>query len=238
VCVCVSVLLFAKGWCVMAMIEPKSQDERRVEESQFPTGMYLVQLKEVREIGPSAKFPNGNNRLVFDFEVADGPFKGKRTAYFVGKTIFRDAKTGKESNLVKLGRSMGVSKSETGFDPDTLVGKHFNAMCEQDTATPDGRTWVRAVTPAGAPGAGQPAAKPPAPPLPPGATKSEPAEPADDSRWNVWDADTQSYLVMTGKEVRDFLLGQKMAPSAISVCPEGSQDVKTADLHGFIVAPF
>jgi hypothetical protein len=226
----------------MAMIAPKSQDERRVEESQFPTGMYLVKLAEVREVGPSAKFPNGNHRLVFDFEVADGPYKGKRSAMFVGKSLFRDSKSNKESNLVKLARSMGVVKPEEGFDPDLLVGKFFNAMCEQDASSPDGRTWVRAVTPAGAP-AGQPTAPPapgtkPPPPPPKKPAAAPVPEPADDSKWQLYDDHAGEYLPKTGKEVRAWFYEKKIAPDAVHVCPEGSDVVKPADEYGFSWVPF
>lgn len=203
----------------MAMIEPKAADERRADESRFPTGLYLVRLAEVREVGPSAKFPNGNNRLVFDFEVADGPYKGKRSAIFVGKSVFRDPKTGKESNLVKLARSMGVQNPEKGFDPDTLIHKHFNAMCEQDTSSPEGRTWVRTVIPAGSPAAPTtPAGGPPRPPARPAS--------AEVLYWYAGPDGAGEPVAKNESGIRDLILAAEARPAETLVCRDGTQDWK------------
>ena len=197
----------------MAMIEPKAADERRADESRFPTGLYLVRLAEVREVGPSAKFPNGNNRLVFDFEVIDGPYKGKRSAIFVGKSIFRDPNSGKESNLVKLARSMGVLNPEKGFDPDSLIHKHFNAMCEQDTSSPEGRTWVRSVIPAGGPAPVAPAGGPPRPPRP---------GHGEVRYWYAGPDGAAEPVLKNESEVRDLILTAEAKPADTLICREGT----------------
>jgi hypothetical protein len=129
----------------MAMITPaESKFERDPEEGNFPTGVYNCRLTEVRETGPSANYPNGNPRLIFEFTVDEGPYKGKKTVAFIGKTLHK-SKEGKESNLVKWARLMGVKNAEKGFDPDTLVGKVFQVMCELTDATGDkpARAWAR-----------------------------------------------------------------------------------------------
>jgi hypothetical protein len=77
------------------------------------------------------------------------------------------------------------------------------------------------------------------PPPPPGAVPAgPPTEPADESRWQVWDAHSNSYVLMTGRDVRAYLAAQKMVPSSLSCAPDGTQDVRTADAHGFTGLPF
>ena len=93
---------------------------------------------------------------------------------------------------------------------------------------------VRVYDPAPAAGGG-----PKLPPPPPGATPAgPPPEPTDESRWQVWDAHTSSYVLMTARELRAYMGEQKMVPSSVSCCPDGSQDVRTADAHGFTGLPF
>lgn len=130
----------------MAMISPTEGKsfERDPEEGNFPTGVYLCKLTRVEETGPGAKFPNGNNRLVFEFTVDEGQYKGKTAIAFLGKTLHK-SKDGRESNLVKWARMMGVRDPEKGFDPDTLVGKVFQVTCEYTPGTNGhaGRAWAR-----------------------------------------------------------------------------------------------
>lgn len=130
----------------MAMITPSEgkKFERDPEESNFPTGVYNCKLSRVEETGPSSKYPNGNPRIVFEFTVDDGPYKGKKAVAFIGKTLHK-SKEGRESNLVKWARLMGVQSPENGFDPDTLIGKTFQVMCELTPGTDGkpGRAWAR-----------------------------------------------------------------------------------------------
>lgn len=131
------------------MIDPASQKkfERDPEDANIPTGLYTCELMRVQEIGPSPKFPGGNNRLVFEFAlVAPSPtaLRGKHACAFIGKTLLKN-KEGRESNLVKWARMMGISNPEKGFDPDTLIGRKFNVMVEytEGTGGESGRGWAR-----------------------------------------------------------------------------------------------
>jgi hypothetical protein len=162
----------------MAMIMPTEGKgyDRDPEEGNYPTGMYVCVLTRVDEIDPSAKFPDGNRRLVFEFTLDDPnfpQFKGKKCAAFVGKTVFKSPKDGKESKLVTLARMMGVKEPEKGFDPDTLIGKKYHVMSEHL----DGRSWARqAVAIAGQPASPPPAAPPQQQPTPAASPTAEAEE--------------------------------------------------------------
>lgn len=225
----------------MAMISPTEgkKFERDPEEGNFPTGVYICELSRVEEVGPGAKFPNGNNRLVFEFTVSAGPHAGKKAIAFLGKTLHK-SQDGKESNLVKWARMMGVANPEKGFDPDSLLGKPFQVMCEftAGTAGQPGRAWARtAITTA--------TATPtlPATPVAPapqagglGANGMPAVVPTPDlnARWDYSDG-TSRELNRTTAEVMHFFATSGCDPRKIRVKPAGAPvgNAKTADLWGF-----
>lgn len=128
------------------MITPNDEKkfERDPEEGNFPTGVYTCELSRSQETGPGAKYPGGNNRILFEFTVIGGQYGGKKAIVLLGKTLHK-SKDGRESNLVKWARMMGVANPESGFDPESLVGKRFQVTCEYTAGTngQPGRAWAR-----------------------------------------------------------------------------------------------
>jgi hypothetical protein len=123
----------------MVMINPNdgAKYERNPEEGNIPTGVYTCELTRAEEIGPSPQYPGGNNRLVFEFTVIGGEHGGKKAVTFIGKTLHK-SKDGRESNLVKWARMMGIQNPEAGkWDTDVLVGKRYQVTCELTPAIGD-----------------------------------------------------------------------------------------------------
>jgi hypothetical protein len=216
----------------MAMISPSEgkKFERDPQEGNIPTGLYLCELSRVQETGPSAKFPNGNPRLVFEFTILDGACKGKKAVAFLGKTLLKN-KEGRESNLVKWARMMGVPDPEKGFDPDGMLNKRFNVMIELTPGTngEPPRGWARSVIAANNPApAAPPASAPPGDGPPPDeATGPDPA-----AKWDYHDG-AKWVANQTTAEVQQSIVINGLMAQALWVRPAGSKDAKKADDFGF-----
>lgn len=228
----------------MAFIDPKSGKafERDPEEGNIPTGLYLCELTRVSETGPSAKFPGSNNRLVFEFTVNDpnhSHLNGKKAVTFVGKTLLK-SKEGRESNLVKLARMMGVVNPENGFDPDSLIGRKFNVMIEYTPGTNGeaGRGWARSAMAAGSPVANAANQTPPTSVAVAASTTGAAYHAGNlNARWDYSDGgDIRAANVLTG-ELQEFLTGNFCTKNAIRVKPAGSPPTaaKYAEEWGFTV---
>lgn len=221
----------------MAMIDPNGQKkfERDPEEGNIPTGQYLCELSRVQETGPSAKFPGGNNRLVFEFTVVDPAcphLGGKKTVVFLGKTLLK-SKEGRESNLVKWARMMGVVNPENGFDPDTLLGRRFMVMCEFAPGTngEPGRAWARAaMASSGAPAPIAPNGAPIVNPPPASGT------PDPNARWDYMNKDGKPVGGATTAELQQYITDNQLAIQNVRVKPAGAPpaQAKTADQWGFL----
>lgn len=227
------------------MITPEEgkKFERNPEEGNFPTGVYVCELSRVEETGPGAKFPNGNNRLVFEFTVLDPNFPqfgGKKAVAFLGKTLHK-SKDGRESNLVKWARMMGVVTPERGFDPEMLLGKKYQVTCEL-TPGRDGqpaRAWARtaiALAPIGVASAAS-VAPPAAAPVANGVATPTSSFAGLDPHAR-WDA-TDGHDVMANKttlEIQNFLTDNHVDSRVIKVKPAGAAPTlsRTAHEWGFI----
>lgn len=208
--------------------------QRNDEDYDFPSDIYLMRLDDVVEIPPKADDERKTPRLVFEFSVVEGPYQGKKCSTFVRKNLFAGAGgRGNASSLYKLLKSLGVADPMAGVDTNQLVGKFWRVGVKNE----GNRAWPDSYYPANSPASGS-GSRPAAPPPPPKPTAAPLPEPADDSRWQVWDSHSNSYVTMTGQDVRAYMAQQKCQPSGISLCPEGSQDVRTADLYGFTGIPF
>lgn len=225
----------------MAMIEPGEgkKYERDPEEGNIPTGIYLAELTEVREVGPSKKYPDGNNRLVFEFTVVDPKFPklgGKKACAFVGKTLFKN-KEGRESALVKLARTMGVANPEKGFDPDALKGRRYSVMIEYTDGVngEPGRGWVRNAMVA--PDAPTFAGKPDTGPTPDDAPPDDDLTPGAAAKWDVYDGKAKAWaLNKSTLEVQGTFDLSGGDPAAVYVRPHGTKDSKRAIEYGFTSA--
>lgn len=222
----------------MAMILPTENSktfERDPEESRIPTGTYPARLERVSQVGPSKKFPDSGDRLVFEFVVSEGPYRGKKAATFVGKKLWRNAANNKESALLKLARQLGVADPMQGFDPELYIGKAFMIGCELQ----DDRAWVRFVSPAADAGGGAtPAAPPPpssngAPPPPP-----RPSAPVTEY-WVMW-PEAESPTKHPKQEVQERIEKKAIDIAELQVCLVGdpSQTWKSAKEAGFSGFPF
>jgi hypothetical protein len=121
---------------------------RNDEDNLKEEGIFFFQLTECKDIPPKAG--EKDDRVVFEFTVADGPHKGKKVATFCRKNLF-PGKPGvsKPSNLYKTLRSLGVSDPMQGCDTDALIGKPYQIVCKRgDTGD---RVWPEAIMPAGMP---------------------------------------------------------------------------------------
>ena len=207
----------------MAMILPEeSKFERDPSEGQFPSGTYVCDLEAVREVGPSKKYPDSGNRLVFDFAVSDGPYKGKRAAQFVSKKLYSNPKQGKESGLVKLARQLGCPDPMKGFDPDQYIGKQFNVTVELTGTGDDARCWVRFVTPATP---GGPAASPPAGGPPPRRGTTNAGKPGPAFYWLDLNPEADPVKVEADK-LRAYVDEHKLDARTLQVCPDGASEYK------------
>jgi hypothetical protein len=209
----------------VALISPTDQKkfDRDPREGDIPTGMYLCELTAVREVPPSAKFPNGNNRLVFEFTIADGPQRGKKPVIFLGKTLLK-SKEGRESKLVQFARMMGIAAPEKGFDPDTLLHKKYQVMVEYTPGASGepGRGWVRSAMVAAPAAAATTSAPPPAdlPPAPDAPPAPDPAALWDLHNGKEWlkgrtTADVCAHLATSGVGVTHLWVrpaGNTLAP--------------------------
>jgi hypothetical protein len=216
----------------MAMISPSEgkKFERDPQEGNIPTGLYLCELSRVQETGPSAKFPNGNPRLVFEFTILDGACKGKKAVAFLGKTLLKN-KEGRESNLVKWARMMGVPDPEKGFDPDGMLNKRFNVMIELTPGTngEPGRGWARSVIAANNAAPAQQSA------MDAFFAGNTPPDPA--ARWDYSDG-TNKLLDQTTAQIRSALAESGIALAKVWLKPAGAprETAKTAEAWGFGVA--
>ena len=205
------------------MPEPDKAFDRDPTEGQFPSGTYYCKLDRVTEVGPSKKFPDSGNRLVFEFVIADGPYAGKKAASFVGKKLWSNPKLNKESGLLKLARQLGCPDPMKGFDPDSYLGKHFQVTCELTGTGADARSWVRFVTPAVA--GSSPAANPPSPGGPP-PRRTNAGTPAPAFYW-VELGDAEPTKVPADK-LRGFIDEKKLDARELQVCPAGGSEWKAA----------
>lgn len=201
--------------------------QRNDEDYNVPTGLYLCQFREAEEIPPKADDETKTPRLIFQFDIADGPYKGKKLCSFVRKNLFAGggAKNAKPSQLYKMARSLGAP-DPMNFDTEQFVGRYFQITAENLDGK---RGWPVSIIPAQ-----QPAGAPSAPP-PPGIYPPPPSSaPADDSRWQVYDAQNKSWMVATGREVRHYLTLPGYSAGSLMVTPAGQQNVLTAAAHGFL----
>lgn len=114
-------------------------------------GTFYCLLTGIDEIGPDKNYDSTKNRLVFEFTVVDRKFPhlhGQKGVTIVTASVFKNKKTGQESNLVKLARSMGVVDPLKGFDPDMLLDKYYMVCFELH----DGKAFAKTVMPAPGPG--------------------------------------------------------------------------------------
>jgi hypothetical protein len=155
--------------------------QRNPEDSNFPTGIYLSRLVEVADIGPKKDDPGGAGRLVFEFTVEDGPYKGKTASTFVFKKLYPKptGRMGKASKLYDLAKSLGVIDPMAGFDTDQFVGKHYQIGVKNE----GDRAWVETVFPVAAP---VPQAAAPARPNGPPPRPGQPPKPAPVAEPKCW----------------------------------------------------
>jgi hypothetical protein len=228
------------------MIDPNDgkQRDRDPEEGNIPTGLYLCELSRVSEVAPSAKFPNGNPRLVFEFTLCDPNYpalRGKKAVTFLGKTLHK-SKEGKESNLVKWARMMGVANPERGFDPDTLLNKRFNVMVELTPGTngEPGRGWARQAMLAVQQAAASPQPQPSLTASGSASTSGTIGTPGPNAgdpnaRWDAHDGAVVT-LNKSSAEVQAIINECKCDANKIWVKPAGTprEQSKTADQYGFL----
>lgn len=116
-------------------------------------GTFYCLLTGIDEIDPDKNYDSTKNRLVFEFTVVDRKvphINGQKGVTIVTASVFKNRKTGQESNLVKLARSMGVVEPEKGFDPDMLLDKYYMVNFELH----DGKAFATRVMPAPGPSDG------------------------------------------------------------------------------------
>lgn len=207
--------------------------QRNDEDYNIPSGLYLCEFRGVQEI--PAKEGDTLSRLVFEFELVDGPYRGKKLSTFVRKNMFAgNARGSKPSNLYKLAKSFGVADPVARFETDEHIGQRFQIVAKNEDGK---RAWPESFLPV----QGQAPYIPPAPtgvsapPPPPNTTIPAPpspvAGPADDSKWLVWIPEKKQYEAMTGAGVRAHLISHN--PDDVMLCAEGSQEVKSAIQAGF-----
>lgn len=215
-----------------------SPKQRNDEDYNFPTGVYTTRLVDVAELPPRADDERKTPRLVFEFEVVEGPYKGKKTATFVKKNLFAGggSRNAKPSALYKLAKSLGVIDPMVRWDTTQFIGKHYTVVVKNDSD----RAWPESILPTSAPAGAAPgslASAPAAPtaPRPPAPPAS--AEPADESRWQ-WCADGVTWQSGTGKDFREWLMDKGADPAAVHATPENANAVKRASEYGFKIPPF
>lgn len=196
------------------------------EDFNFPTGVYTCTLKDVSEIAARDDDPKGTPRLVFEFEVMNGPYRGKKTCTFVRKNLFAGggSRNAKPSNLFKLAKSLGCADPMAGFDTNIFVGKFYTIVVKNESD----RGWPESIIPA----SGLPAAGTPAPPRqgPPSR-----AQPVNQTYWiDTGDGkETQG----TSEEVRARIFAGGLKAGQLMICPEGGNEWKPASAFGFEDSP-
>ena len=133
----------------MSFIKP-SRPQYDPSQDLRSSGTFLCVCTGIHDVGPDPKYPESKDRLAIEFTVhAPGKpqIHGKKTASIIGKSIYRDAKTGKESNLLKLGRMMGITSPERGFDPDAFLDRWYHVQTEIS----NGKAYPHVVMPASPP---------------------------------------------------------------------------------------
>lgn len=135
-----------------------SHDKPDPEQELRSSGTFVAELEDIRHCQSDPKYPGSKPRLAFCFRINAPGNPGAHNKYvvtIVTASIYSSKQTGKESNLVKLLRSMGIPNPEKGCDPDTLIGRNFVVICELW----EGKSFVQQATPAPG-GVGKQAGKP------------------------------------------------------------------------------
>ncbi len=119
------------------------------EESNIPTGVYTCRLTEVKEIAPKQDDERQTPRLVFEYEVVEGKYRGKKLASIVRKNLFAGGgpKNAQPSHLYKLARSLGAA-DPMNFDTDSFIGRTYTVVAENNDGK---RAWPTNVLPAAQP---------------------------------------------------------------------------------------
>ncbi|OWK34359.1 hypothetical protein [Fimbriiglobus ruber] len=219
--------------------------QRNDADYDFPTGIYTCRLDDVVEIAHKADDERKTPRLVFEFSVADGPYRGKKLSTFVRKNLFAGVQgKGNASSLYKLAKSLGVADPMLGFDTTQFVGKLFTIMAKNEgtRAWPESIIQAAVQSPTGpvpppvapptSPQAGRSA--PPKPPVAPPGPPPAPKQPAPGSRWQWADADGKWYAG-TASECESWMVTGNHMACDTWVMPEGAPEdqMKTAESFGF-----
>lgn len=114
-------------------------------------GSFLCICTGTHDCDPDPKYPGSKDRLAIEFTVyapGQAGLHGKKTALVVTQSIYKDPKTGQESNLLKIGRMMGIVNPEKGFDPDVFLDKYYMVHCVRGT---NGKIYPKTLMPHGQP---------------------------------------------------------------------------------------
>ncbi len=209
--------------------ETAGQKQRNNEDYNFPSGIYNCKLVDVQQIEARADDERGTPRLVFEFEVMDGPCAGKKTATFVRKNLFAGggSRNAKPSNLYKLAKSLGCPDPRSGFDTTQFVGKLFTVVVKNDSD----RAWPENILPAADGATAKPSGPPPRKPQPSNATTSNGAV-------KFWlDKGDGTENLVTGDEVRAHIFSKGIKAADVMVCPDGGSEWSPATKHGFEDSP-
>jgi hypothetical protein len=204
--------------------ETAGQKQINNEDYNFPTGVYTCRLADVQQIQARTDDERQTPRLIFEFEVVDGQYKGKKTATFVRKNLFAGggSRNAKPSNLYKLAKSLGCADPMAGFDTTQFIGKLYTVVVKNDSD----RAWPESVLPANN------AANVPTRQGPPPRKSNAPV------MQKYWiDTGDGNETLGTAEAVRAFIFEKGLKAADLMLCPEGGDEWKPAGTFGFENAP-
>jgi hypothetical protein len=211
-----------------------------------PQGTYVAKFIALRErhFDQPSKFGGDGPRHEWQFEVVEGPQRGK----VVAKTTGTDP-TSPKSGCFKMLKGLLGRPPDPGEDIDTdaYVGRLYEVEWEPNPDSPQKnlsittlrpyRGAVQQPAPASAPGAGPTppgngAAPPPRQGPPPRKAPAAAAPPA--RRFYVYTTqdDSGDPVTMDEKELHDYVHTSQRAPGTVTVCAVGEDEWKTALDYG------
>jgi hypothetical protein len=209
-----------------------------------PQGTYLVKFVALRDrhFDQPSKFGGDGPRHEWEFEVLEGPQRGK----VVAKTTGTDP-TSPKSGCFKMLKGLLGRPPDPGehIDTDAYVGRLYEVEWEPNPDSPQKNLSIMGLRPhRGAapqpPPAGQPApavsngttAPPPRQGPPP--RKAQAAAPPPARRFYVYTTqdDSGDPVTMDEKELQDYVHTSQRAPGTVTVCAVGEDEWKTALDYG------
>lgn len=191
--------------------ETAGGQQRNDEDYNFPSDIYLMRLDDVQELPPKADDERKVPRLVFEFSVVEGPYKGKKCSTFVRKNLFPGSRgQGNASALYKLLKSLGVVDPAAGVETKDLLGQYWRVGVKNT----NDRAWPESFYPATAP-----ATRPPSQSGPPPRKTAPPAE------RRFWVPMGDETPLLNVAEIRNLIEKSQLTLDA-EVCPEGGDEYK------------